>query len=123
MLIDTGLLRADPLRARRVRLLGVRGRPASPPQRPSWNYRKEDGGGIIIDMLCHWRYVIDNLFGNVKAVSCLGRDAHPERWDEQGRPYACTADDAAYATFETDQRRHLPLQLAPGACACAATTC
>ena len=38
-----------------------------PSQRPSWNYRKADGGGIILDMLCHWRYVLDNLFGEVKA--------------------------------------------------------
>ncbi|MEO7221816.1 MAG: Gfo/Idh/MocA family oxidoreductase, partial [Devosia sp.] len=41
-------------------------------QLPSWNYRKADGGGIILDMLCHWRYVLDNLFGEVKSVSCLG---------------------------------------------------
>lgn len=71
-------------------------------QRPSWNYRKEDDGGIIMDMLCHWRYVLDNLFGSVKAVSCLGATHIPERIDEQGNPYACTADDAAYATFELE---------------------
>jgi len=71
-----------------------------PPQRPSWNYRKEDGGGMIVDMLCHWRYVIDNLFGPVKAVSCLAATHIPERIDEEGRPYPCTADDSAYSTFE-----------------------
>jgi len=71
-----------------------------PAQRPSWNYRKEDDGGIIVDMLCHWRYVLDNLFGEVKALSCLGATHIPERIDEQGKPYKCTADDAAYATFE-----------------------
>jgi predicted dehydrogenase len=70
------------------------------PQRPSWNYRKEDGGGIILDMLCHWRYVLDNLFGEVKAVSCLGATHIKQRWDESGRLYTCTADDSAYATFE-----------------------
>ena len=69
-------------------------------QRPSWNYRKQDGGGIILDMLCHWRYVLDNLFGEVKAVSCLGATHVPWRWDENGRKYKATADDAAYATFE-----------------------
>ncbi len=69
-------------------------------QRPSWNYRKEDGGGIIVDMLCHWRYVLDNLFGEVKSVSCLGATHLANRWDESGQPYDCTADDAAYATFE-----------------------
>lgn len=71
-----------------------------PGQRPSWNYRKEDGGGIIIDMLCHWRYVLDNLFGAVRSVSCLGATHIKERVDEEGRRFACTADDAAYASFE-----------------------
>jgi predicted dehydrogenase len=71
-----------------------------PPQRPSWNYRKQDGGGMILDMLCHWRYVLDNLFGAVQAVSCLGATHIPRRWDENGKPYTCTADDSAYATFE-----------------------
>ncbi len=71
-------------------------------QRPSWNYRKEDDGGIISDMLCHWRYVLDHLFGKVKAVSCLGATHIPERIDETGQAYACTAEDSAYATFELD---------------------
>ena len=71
-----------------------------PAQRPSWNYRKQDGGGIILDMLCHWRYVLDNLFGAVKAVSCRGATHIPARWDEGSRKYRATADDAAYATFE-----------------------
>jgi predicted dehydrogenase len=71
-----------------------------PIQRPSWNYRKEDGGGMILDMMCHWRYVLDNLFGEVKSVSCIGTTHIPQRWDEAGKPYACTADDAAYATAE-----------------------
>ncbi|MFI5130817.1 MAG: Gfo/Idh/MocA family protein [Chitinophagales bacterium] len=73
-----------------------------PAQRPSWNYRKEDDGGIIMDMLCHWRYVLDDVFGKVKAVSCLGATHIPVRIDEQGKPYKCTADDAAYATFELE---------------------
>jgi predicted dehydrogenase len=76
------------------------GHGAIAPQRPSWNYRKEDGGGIIVDMLCHWRYVLDNLFGEVQAVSCLGATHIKERIDESGNPYVCTADDAAYATFQ-----------------------
>jgi predicted dehydrogenase len=75
------------------------GQPVSA-QRPSWNYRKKDGGGIILDMLCHWRYVLDNLFGEVQRVSCLGATHIPQRWDESGQPYAADADDAAYATFE-----------------------
>ncbi len=73
-----------------------------PAQRPSWNYRKEDDGGIIVDMLAHWRYVLDNLFGEVKAISCIGATHIPERIDENGQPYKCTADDAAYATFELE---------------------
>jgi predicted dehydrogenase len=72
------------------------------PQRPSWNYRKEDGGGIIVDMLCHWRYVLDNLFGQVRAVSCLGATHIRRRRDESGRWFDCTAEDAAYATFELE---------------------
>ncbi len=93
------------------RILSVRGEfgywvfegDAQPLQRPSWNYRKEDGGGIAIDMLCHWRYVIDNLFGKVASISCVCATHIPERRDEQGRPYPCTADDAFYATMQTDQ--------------------
>jgi len=79
---------------------GDRGKGQPAAQRPSWNYRKQDGGGIILDMLCHWRYVLDNLFGEVRAVSCLGATHIPYRWDESGRKYKATADDAAYATFQ-----------------------
>jgi predicted dehydrogenase len=74
-----------------------------PAQRPSWNYRKADGGGIMLDMFCHWRYVIDNLFGNVTAVSALGATHIKRRWDESGQPYDCDTDDAAYGTFTTDR--------------------
>jgi predicted dehydrogenase len=68
-------------------------------QRPSWNYRKEEDGGIIVDMLCHWQYVIQNLFGDIESLSCLGVTHVPTRWNEAGKPYKCTADDSAYATF------------------------
>jgi predicted dehydrogenase len=73
-----------------------------PSQRPSWNYRAEDGGGIILDMFCHWRYVLDHIFGRVRAVQCVGGTVIPERTDESGRRYACTADDTAYGTFELE---------------------
>lgn len=73
-----------------------------PIQRPSWNYREEDGGGMIVDMHCHWRYVIDNLFGNVTRVFCKAATHIEERYDESGKPFKCTADDSAYAIFETD---------------------
>ncbi|MCL2639888.1 MAG: Gfo/Idh/MocA family oxidoreductase [Phycisphaerales bacterium] len=70
------------------------------PQRPSWNYRKEEGGGMAVDMLCHWRYLVDNVFGDIKAISCLTSTHIKKRWDENNKPYDCTADDSAYATFE-----------------------
>ncbi len=100
MLIDSGFF---------GRILSVRGEfgywvfegDCQPAQRPSWNYRKEDGGGIIVDMLCHWRYVLDNLFGEVKSVLLPRRHAHPaSAGTRTGSRYDCTADDAAYATFE-----------------------
>ena len=72
-------------------------------QRPSWNYRKEDGGGIIKDMFPHWRYLLDQLFGGVRAVSCTAATHIDRRIDEDGQSYACTADDAAYATFRLAQ--------------------
>jgi predicted dehydrogenase len=101
MAIDSGFL---------GRILSVRGEFGywvfegdwQPAQRPSWNYKKGEGGGIILDMLCHWRYVLDETFGAVKSVSCLGATHIPKRWDEQGRPYEADADDAAYATFELE---------------------
>ncbi|HMK68183.1 MAG TPA: Gfo/Idh/MocA family oxidoreductase, partial [Stellaceae bacterium] len=73
-----------------------------PSQRPSWNYRRDEGGGIILDMLCHWRYVLDGLFGKVNAVSCTGANFIPERIDEQSRRYRADADDACFATFEIE---------------------
>jgi predicted dehydrogenase len=107
-----GLLKLQTLKALGFfgRIISVRGEfgywvfegDTVPAQRPSWNYRKEDGGGIILDMLCHWRYVIDNLFAPVKAVSCVGATHIPERRNESGKPYECTADDSAYATFELE---------------------
>jgi len=101
MLIDAGFF---------GRMLAVRGEFGywvfegdwQPTQRPSWNYRKQEGGGIILDMLCHWRYVLDNLFGEVKSVSCLGATHIPKRWDEDGKAYDVDVDDAAYATFQLE---------------------
>jgi predicted dehydrogenase len=74
--------------------------PEPAPQRPSWNYRAEDGGGIIADMFSHWRYVLDDLFGNVEGVFALGATHLPTRYDERSQPYDATAEDAAYAIFE-----------------------
>jgi predicted dehydrogenase len=92
------------------RILSVRGEfgywvfedASKTPQRPSWNYRKEEGGGIIVDMFAHWRYILDNLFGEVRAVSALGATHIPLRRDEAGKAYQATADDAAFATFELE---------------------
>ena len=74
-----------------------------PGQRPSWNYRAEDGGGIILDMFCHWRYVLEGLFGPVQSVLALGATHIPARASEQGESYQATADDAAYAIFELEK--------------------
>jgi predicted dehydrogenase len=101
MVIDSGFL---------GRILSVRGEFGywvfegdwQPAQRPSWNYKKAEGGGIILDMLCHWRYVLDNTFGPVRSVSCLGATHIPKRVDEAGQTYDADADDAAYATFELE---------------------
>lgn len=71
-----------------------------PSQRPSWNYKKDEGGGIIFDMLCHWRYVIDSLFGPIKALSAFGAVHVPSRIDEAGREYRSEAEDSVYTTFE-----------------------
>ena len=73
-----------------------------PAQRPSWNYRAAEGGGIMIDMFCHWRYVLENLLGPVRSVSCVGATHIPTRIDENGDAYPGTADDAAYGMFEID---------------------
>jgi predicted dehydrogenase len=70
-----------------------------PSQRPSWNYRAQDGGGIMVDMFCHWRYLIENLFGPIKSLVAHGSTDIPERIDESGRPYKATADESAYAIF------------------------
>jgi predicted dehydrogenase len=92
------------------RILAVRGEfgywvfpgPDPQPQRPSWNYRAQDGGGIVADMFSHWRYVLDELFGSVRGVFALGATHVPLRYDEEGRPYEADAEDAAYAIFELE---------------------
>jgi predicted dehydrogenase len=71
-------------------------------QRPSWNYRAEDGGGIVVDMFPHWSYVLENLFGRVESVYAQAVTEIPQRVDEHGHPYAATADDAAYAIFQLE---------------------
>jgi predicted dehydrogenase len=72
----------------------------TPAQRPSWNYRLADGGGIVRDMFAHWRYILDDLAGGVRALTCRAATHIPRRWDEQGHSYEADADDAAYAVFE-----------------------
>jgi len=73
-----------------------------PAQRPSWNYRLEDGGSITVDMFCHWNYVLEGLLGRVESVTALATTHVTKRWDENGQPYAATADDAAYGIFEIE---------------------
>jgi predicted dehydrogenase len=98
-LIDSGLF---------GRILSVRGEfgywvfegDLQPAQRPSWNYRSEQGGGIVIDMFCHWNYLLESLFGRVEAVTAHAATHVQERWDESGARYDATADDSAYGIFE-----------------------
>jgi predicted dehydrogenase len=71
-----------------------------PAQRPSWNYRLQDGGGIVVDMFPHWQYLLEDLFGPIKALYARQVTHVPRRWDESGVPYDVTADDAAYALLE-----------------------
>ncbi|MFF3976483.1 Gfo/Idh/MocA family protein [Streptomyces sp. NPDC001828] len=71
-------------------------------QRPSWNYRREDGGGIVVDMFPHWEYVLHELFGRVTSVTAHAATHVPRRWDEQGEAYPATADDAAYGIFQLE---------------------
>lgn len=73
-----------------------------PAQRPSWNYRAEDGGGMTVDMFCHWNYVLEGILGRVNSVYARAVTHIPQRWDEQGQEYKATADDAAYAIFELE---------------------
>lgn len=73
-----------------------------PAQRPSWNYRAQDGGGIVSDMFCHWSYLLHDLFGRVEAVTAKAVTHIPTRWDEQDNAYEATADDAAYGIFEIE---------------------
>jgi predicted dehydrogenase len=106
-----GLLKIQSLRQQDFfgRILSVRGEfgywvfagdvADQPSQRPSWNYRREDGGGIILDMFCHWRYLIEDLFGPIQSLVAHAHIDIPRRVDESGRPYPATADDSAYAIF------------------------
>ncbi len=71
-----------------------------PGQRPSWNYRAEDGGGIVLDMFPHWQYLLEDLFGSISSLYCRRTTHVPQRWDERGEPYPVTADDSAYALLE-----------------------
>jgi predicted dehydrogenase len=73
-----------------------------PAQRPSWNYRKETGGGLILDMFAHWRYIFDRLLGPIAAVSCRHMTAQPRRRDEASRPYEVDVEDHAFAMFELE---------------------
>ena len=73
-----------------------------PAQRPSWNYRAQDGGGMTVDMFCHWNYVLEGILGRVQSVIAKTATHIPTRWDENCRPYPATADDASYAIFELE---------------------
>jgi len=78
-------------------------------QRPSWNYRKQDGGGMTVDMYCHWNYVLEGIIGTVRSVTSRAVTHIPTRWDEQGEAYPATADDAAYGIFEIETPKGDPV--------------
>src|SRR5258708_146766 len=69
-------------------------------QRPSWNYRKKDGGGLILDMYPHWRYVIENTLGPMRRVITSLSTATPTRVDEQGARYDVDVADQAATLIE-----------------------
>jgi predicted dehydrogenase len=74
----------------------------TPSQRPSWNYKRATGGGLVLDMFAHWRYIFDRLLGPIRAVSCRCMTAQPERRDEAGHIYAVDVEDHAFAIFELE---------------------
>jgi predicted dehydrogenase len=71
-------------------------------QRSSWNYKKAQGGGLILDMFPHWRYMLDDLVAPVKAVTCRHATVTPRRRDEAGHVYDVDVEDEAVATFELE---------------------
>jgi predicted dehydrogenase len=73
-----------------------------PSQRVSWNYRRATGGGLILDMFAHWRYVFDRLLGPIKSVLCREATAQPRRRDEAGNWFDVDVDDHAFAIFELE---------------------
>jgi predicted dehydrogenase len=87
--------------------------PEPPAQRPSWNYKAEDGGGIVLDMFCHWRNMLAALFGDVERVCAVLSTHLSERWDELGRAFRATAEDAAYAIVIA---AGIPIQLTASWC-------
>ena len=95
------LFRPGPVDQARFRLVGIRRR-RIPAQRPSWNYRQATGGGLILDMFAHWRYIFDRLLGPIKSVSCHHATLQPRRIDETGRPYDVDVEDHAFALFELE---------------------
>ena len=74
----------------------------APAQRPSWNYRKAQGGGLVLDMFPHWRYILEHLVSPIRSVSCLTRTCLSRRTDEGGSPYEVDVEDEALATFELE---------------------
>jgi predicted dehydrogenase len=72
-----------------------------PCQRPSWNYRS-GGGGLILDMYPHWRYIIETIVGSIVRVASSEWIATPERVDEQGKRYAVAVEDSAATLVEIE---------------------
>jgi predicted dehydrogenase len=73
-----------------------------PCQRPSWNYTRAGGGGLILDMYPHFRYVIENLLGPMRRTVTALSTATPERIDEKGVRYTVDVEDTASTVIEME---------------------
>lgn len=71
-------------------------------QRPSWNYREEAGGGLILDMHPHWRYVIEGVLGPIARVAALAWTGQTERADEAGGRFSVDVEDNAHTLLELE---------------------
>jgi predicted dehydrogenase len=69
-------------------------------QRPSWNYKKAEGGGLLSDMFPHWRYITEGLMGPITSVSARLATRQSKRIDEDGKPYDVDVEDEVFADFE-----------------------
>jgi predicted dehydrogenase len=68
-----------------------------PLQRPSWNYKKKFGGGMIFDMLPHVAYILKAIAGPPLDVVAHAGTLVKDRWDENGQHYTVDVEDTVFA--------------------------